>query len=141
MRKSMNFVGITLAVFLFSSGSAWYGYWKGVEHGGALETTALGALSTAQIKRLKSGTPDDINAVIGFFEYYVDHGLNQYNWYDENGSKFWGNLLANDYEESLIRSAKLVAIYRAENPENTMIESIYPVDFAKRKQAVEKLTK
>ena len=141
MRKTLNFIGIASVVILFSSGSAWYGFWKGVEHGGALETTALGALSTAQIKRLKSGSSDDINGVIGFLEYYVDHGLNQYNWYEESGSKLWGNLLADDYEESLTRSAKFAAEYRAENPENTIVESIHPELFAKRKQAVENLTK
>ena len=140
MRKALSFTGIALGAIFISSGSAWYGFWKGVEHGGALETTALAALSTAQIKRLKSGSGDDINGVIEFFEYYVDHGLNQYSWYEESGSKLWGSLLADDYEESLARSAKYAAQYRSENPENTIVESIHPESFAKRKRAVERLT-
>ena len=141
MRKILSFVGVALGAILISSGSAWYGFWKGVEHGGALETTALAALSTAQIKRLKSGSSDDINSVIEFFEYYVDHGLNQYNWYEESGSKLWGSLMADDYEESLTRTAKYAAQYRADNPENAIVKSIHPESFAKRKQAVENLIK
>lgn len=140
-RNVKSTVTIILIVLAISSGSAWYGFWKGFEHGGALETTAFAALSTAQIKRLKSGDGGDIENVISFFEYYVDHGLNQYNWYEESGSELWGSLLTDDYDESLVHAAKVAAVYRAKNPEDEMIETIDPLHYAKRKLAIEKLTK
>lgn len=141
MRKIGKPIMVLSLLLLFSSGSAWYGFWKGVEHGGALETTAFGALSTAQIKRLKSGSSDDVNNVIGFFEFYVDHSLNQYGWYEESGSELWGRLLADDYEESLVNAAKIAAEYREENPEPAIIEKIDPLNYAKRKLSVKKLAK
>lgn len=132
------------AVFVFlligvSVLSTWVGFRKGLEHGAAIEATSFGAISAAQILRLKSGTQEDIDNVIGLFEFYVDHGLNQFYWYGENGNSFWGDFIVDGYDGLMLDSAKILAQYRSENPEQEIMKEIDHESYAQRKVVVEAL--
>lgn len=131
------FILLLVGVSIFST---WFGFKKGLEHGAAIEATSFGAISAAQIARLKSGRQEDIDNVISLFEIYVDHGLNQFYWYRENGSSFWGDFVVDEYNSSMQSSAKRLAQYRRDNPENELMKDIDNESYVQRKAVVEVLT-
>ncbi len=130
----------TLALIGITVFSTWIGFKKGLEHGGAIEATSLGAISTAQISRLESGTQEDIDNVIALFEIYVNHGLDQFYWYSEYGNSFWANFVTDNYEDKMLTSVKIIAQYRKKNPESELMKKINNETYMKRKAIVDVLT-
>ena len=127
---------------------AWWGISQGVKHGVALDAIAFAAISTAQIEKLKSDDPEDIEDVVSLLEFYIDHGLDQFAWYGEHGNPYVSELIFSDYEASMIRNVRYAAEYRAVNPEKDVSEMLsdrlsseYDEAYIKRKSVVEVMGK
>jgi hypothetical protein len=94
-----------------------YGFNQGVQNYAALESVLVGYMNTAQVNRLKSGSNEEIKNVSGYLLVGVDHGLDQYAWYEEKGNHFLSNLLLADHTNLLDKSIQGIASFRSENPE------------------------
>ncbi len=147
MNLKIAFSGFLLSVVCLGLG-AWWGISQGVKHGGAIDAVAFAAISTAQIKKLKAGDPEDIEHVVSLLEFYVDHGIDQFVWYGEQGNPYVGELVVPDYEKSMIKSVRHAAKYRAENPEKNIsemlsdsIRSEYDEAYIKRESVIDVMGK
>ncbi|WP_123636840.1 hypothetical protein [Marinimicrobium koreense] len=147
MNSKIAFYALLLSVVCSGLG-AWWGISQGVKHGVALDAVAFSAISTAQIKKLESGDPEDIEEVVSLLELYIDHGLDQFAWYGEHGNPYVSELIFSDYEASMIRGVRHAAKYRAGNPEKDVSEMLsdrlrseYDEAYIKRKSVVEVMGK
>ena len=111
-------------VVLTSLSSAWFGFKQGAKYSSASEYLALAAISTAQVNRLKSGNKEDINNVVSLFDIYINHGVDQFYWYSENGNKYIGDLFYTGYESSMVDSIKIIASHRSRDPEIDVSSSL-----------------
>lgn len=118
MTSSRKNIFVFLPIFVFTSLlCVWWGFSQGVRYGGTLESVAFANISTAQIKRLQTGDPKEIEKVTSLLDSYVSHGIDQFHWYAENGYQLIGDLYYDGYEGSLVKSMKNIAKFRVENPE------------------------
>jgi len=116
---------VTGALITFSAVlGAWWGFKQGQQYGSALESVAFAHISTAQIKRLKSGGPEDIENVISLFDIYINHGVDRFYWYTKNGNKQVGEFFYKGYEKSLVKAMKGIASFRVVNPEKDISDHL-----------------
>lgn len=125
----------------------WWGFNQGVRYWGVLDSVAFANISTAQVNRLQSGNPEDIDKVISLFDIYINSGIDSFYWYSENGNKYIGELFYKGYEASLVKSMKNIATYRMGNPEKDISSFLsgeakesYIDKFVKREAVVEVMT-
>ena len=106
-------VALLAVVFLLGVG---FGFKQGARNSLSLEGVALGHILTAQVKRLHSGTEKDIKDIESLMTFYIDFGIDSFNWYETNGNHFLSELFLEGHTDFLDKSIKGLSKFRLENP-------------------------
>lgn len=107
--------GIVILTVVFSLGVG-FGFKQGSRNALSLEGVALGNILTAQAKRLHSGTDEDIKNIESLMTFYIDFGIDSFNWYETNGNHFLSELFMEGHTDLLEKGIRELSKYRIENP-------------------------
>ena len=89
-----------------------------------MESVVLGAVLTAQVNRLQSGTEDDVRNVEGLMNFYIDFGIDGFNWYQTDGNQFLSNMFLEEHVNLIEKSIITISKFRTENPDKSNPELV-----------------
>ncbi|MBV1909328.1 MAG: hypothetical protein KUG78_08395 [Kangiellaceae bacterium] len=116
-------IGVVALVSVFCIGVS-YGFKHGAENRANLESVVLGAVLTAQVNRLQSGTEDDVRNVEGLMNFYIDFGIDGFNWYQTDGNQFLSNMFLEEHVNLIEKSIITISKFRTENPDKSNPELV-----------------
>ena len=116
-------LGILTLVSVFCIGVS-YGFKSGAENQANLESVALGAILTAQVNRLQSGSEKDLRDVEGLMEFYIDFGIDSFNRYQTDGNKILSSVFLEGHLDVLDKSIISLSKFRMDRPDKSNHEQI-----------------
>jgi hypothetical protein len=145
----LKYFAIFVAVLIGFGFGVFYGFNQGVQNYGALESVLVGYMNTVQVKKLKSGSNEDIKNVSGYLLIGVDHGLDQFTWYQEQGNHLLSKVLLADHVALLDKSIQGIAVFRSQDPEINLVstlegeesKTLYAVMYGKRQSVISEFGK